>query len=458
MAPGVGLGVLPHPTDEAVLQGFGMANDMIDVQATVGGEAPPAARPARRPQRPLVRTADGAILGGVCNGVARRLGVSVKPIRVLAVLSLIPAAIGLLAYMAIWALIPREGESHSVAARVISDRRQLQIVLAVGTVALAVLVTLEAVGLRGPDTLAWPVLLSTVGALCVWRGASPDEREHLQERLNAAPLVSAATSTSWKTIVLRSGLGGALVLIGVSLLSSLGTLRGPAVQALVGTVAVCIGFLVVFAPWWLRTVHNLTAERRARLRAQERADVAAHLHDSVLQTLSLIQKAATQPSEVSGSHGTRSESCVGGCSTRSHSAAAWATRRSRRWPRGSSATSRRTTASASNWSSSATARSTTPWPRSSPRDARRPSTPRSGRGRPASPSTPRWSRAPPRSSSATSGRGSTPRRCRRIARGSRARSSSGWVGTAAARRSGARSAPAPRSSSSMPLDTGGRVP
>jgi signal transduction histidine kinase len=58
------------------------------------------------------------------------------------------------------------------------------------------------------------------------------------------------------------------------------------------------GFFTLFAPWWLRTLRELTSERRERVRAQERADMAAHLHDSVLQTLSLIQRSAHDPVEV----------------------------------------------------------------------------------------------------------------------------------------------------------------
>jgi signal transduction histidine kinase len=245
-----------------------------------------------------VRGAEDAVLGGVCAGIARRLGVPVRPIRVLAVVSIAPAAIGLLVYTACWALVPRLGEDRSVASRVLSDRRELQIVLAVSTVMLAVLVTLVAIGVQGPGAFAWPILLSTAGVLCVWRGASDDERDRLQARLSTAPLVRAATATSWRTVLLRACLGGALVLVGAALLSKIGQLRGAAVAVIIGVVAVCAGFLVMFAPWWLRTLQDLANERRQRVRAQERADVAAHLHDSVLQTLLLIQKSASQPVEV----------------------------------------------------------------------------------------------------------------------------------------------------------------
>lgn len=53
--------------------------------------------------------------------------------------------------------------------------------------------------------------------------------------------------------------------------------------------------LAVSAPWWLRLVRERDSERQARIRSDERADVAAHLHDSVLQTLSLIQRNAEDP-------------------------------------------------------------------------------------------------------------------------------------------------------------------
>jgi signal transduction histidine kinase len=261
--------------------------------------APPSdAEASRRAERPLRRSADNAVLGGVCGGLARRLGVSTRWLRVLAVLSIVPAGVGLLAYMACWTLVPRETEVRSVASRVVEDRRQLQIVLAVGTVALAILVTLQAIGLHGPGVFAWPLLLSSVGALVVWRGASDEERARLQERIDAAPLVSMATSTGWRTIALRACVGGALLLVGAVLLSKVGSLRGAAIGVFVGAVLVSAGFLVLFAPWWLRTVRDLSSERRERVRAQERADVAAHLHDSVLQTLLLIQKSASEPAKV----------------------------------------------------------------------------------------------------------------------------------------------------------------
>jgi signal transduction histidine kinase len=55
---------------------------------------------------------------------------------------------------------------------------------------------------------------------------------------------------------------------------------------------------VIFAPWIVRLVRSLADERAERIRSQERAEVAAHLHDSVLQTLAMMQRRANEPHEV----------------------------------------------------------------------------------------------------------------------------------------------------------------
>jgi signal transduction histidine kinase len=69
---------------------------------------------------------------------------------------------------------------------------------------------------------------------------------------------------------------------------SLGMARDVTVAALLTVV----GLAIVIGPWIYRLASDLSDERAERVRTQERADVAAHLHDSVLQTLALIQKNA----------------------------------------------------------------------------------------------------------------------------------------------------------------------
>jgi signal transduction histidine kinase len=63
-------------------------------------------------------------------------------------------------------------------------------------------------------------------------------------------------------------------------------------------VVTVVGIGLISGPWWMRLVAQLGAERSERIRSQERADLAARVHDSVLQTLALIQRNAASPREV----------------------------------------------------------------------------------------------------------------------------------------------------------------
>jgi signal transduction histidine kinase len=257
---------------------------------------PPSGR--RQVERPLLRSDEGSILGGVCDGVARRLGLRTKSVRVIWSLLALVFGLGAVAYMALWITVARRGETTSIASRTIRDRRELQIVLAISTLVLAILIALEAVGLPDIGRIGWPIALISLGGLIVWRKSSSEERLHLQELLNAAPVGGITSSKSWKVITLRAAVGITLAAIGVGLLSKNGSRSGAAAGALAGAIVLGAGFFTLFAPWWLRTLRELTSERRERVRAQERADMAAHLHDSVLQTLSLIQRSAHDPVEV----------------------------------------------------------------------------------------------------------------------------------------------------------------
>ena len=68
---------------------------------------------------------------------------------------------------------------------------------------------------------------------------------------------------------------------------------------ILATAAILLGLVNIFGPWWWRLTHDLAAERQERIRTQERSEVAAHIHDSVLQTLALIQRNASDARMVS---------------------------------------------------------------------------------------------------------------------------------------------------------------
>ncbi|HWE69666.1 MAG TPA: PspC domain-containing protein [Acidimicrobiales bacterium] len=247
------------------------------------------------------RSRDNQYLAGVCGGIGERLGVDPTVVRVITVLLVLGAGTGLLVYMAAWLLITRQGEDRSIAKRVTSDPSEMRLAVVVASLVVAVIIGADALGLPGFENLVWPLALSAAGLVFVWRGSSDAERAELGHVLGQVPLAAELTSGSRRSAFYRIALGLILVAVGVGGLGGLVTSRSPwvAARGFLGVLAVIVGFSVVFGPTWLRTVRSLTEERRERVRSQERADMAAHVHDSVLQTLALIQKAAGDPREVS---------------------------------------------------------------------------------------------------------------------------------------------------------------
>ena len=180
-------------------------------------------------------------------------------------------------------------------------------------------------------------------------GSSPAPLARIADRRMLAGMAAALAQ-----VVLGLGLVGAGV--AVFLVASPG-LDSPR-AGILATAAIGVGLVMVFGPWWWRLTHDLAVERRERIRSEERAEVAAHLHDSVLQTLALIQRNADDPPGQPAWPAPRSASCGAGCSARAGA------RRRRRDPGRRPAPGRRrgrgpSTASASRSWRWATARSTT---------------------------------------------------------------------------------------------------
>jgi signal transduction histidine kinase len=97
-------------------------------------------------------------------------------------------------------------------------------------------------------------------------------------------------------LIVLGGIG--LVIIGVTSFLAANDALAQARDGALAIGATLVGVLLVTGPWLWRLVRELSAERRARIRVQERAEVAAHVHDSVLQTLALLQSRADDPHEV----------------------------------------------------------------------------------------------------------------------------------------------------------------
>jgi len=236
--------------------------------------------------------------GGVAGGLSRRYGIDADVIRVLFVVLLAGGGSGFALYVLAWLLVPRSGEGSSIARRALADRRAVSLAVALGAALAVGLVLVSAIGLNFAAGLIWPLSLGMAGLVFVWRGAADDERAFLQELVGQTPLVGGAKTDSRRHLVWRVIVGGILVLGGLIALVATGRATLGVAQAVLAASVVLVGFFIVFGPWWMNLARDLMTERRDRVRAEERSDMAAHIHDSVLQTLALIQRASGDPTEV----------------------------------------------------------------------------------------------------------------------------------------------------------------
>ena len=242
-------------------------------------------RPAvTSPPPPLRRAPASGYIGGVCAGFAARLGIDPILIRIGFVLTLLAGGAGIPLYVIGWALIPAEGPERPVVSRLLTRRDTWLVAAGMACLTLAAVLLLRQWGVWFSDRLTWPLVIVAAGGALIWRQsqAAPEARE------DKAQLPREAVN--------RVGIGVALVVGGALLFLSLNdsSVRDAVLPVAVALIAVTI----ILAPWWVRLVRGLDAERAARIRSQERAEVAAHLHDSVLQTLALVQKRADDPREV----------------------------------------------------------------------------------------------------------------------------------------------------------------
>jgi signal transduction histidine kinase len=108
-----------------------------------------------------------------------------------------------------------------------------------------------------------------------------------------------AQQHSPRSHLLRRAVLSVLAVAGtLGVLHAVGVLHPPDRHAIGGIVLVVAALVFLIGPWFVRLARSLSAERAARIREQERAELAAHLHDSVLQTLALIQRRAGDAREV----------------------------------------------------------------------------------------------------------------------------------------------------------------
>ena len=271
---------VPEPPVGAI-PGDRIGSGSLDNAVLAGGSSSVSGHRGPR----LYRSVDRRLLGGVAGSLADHLGIPRLAVRLAFVLLAFASGLGILLYGAFWIVLRVPPTEHESSRR--SAVEYLVALVAGGVVLLVNARTLP---------LGWwflPSLLALSGGALLWRQASESERD----RWRRMSRTSLSAGTLDRVGVLRIVVGITLVLAGgIFVLAQAGiSAVGVGLAAMIVTVA---GVALITGPWWLKLVHALSEERRERIRSEERADIAAHLHDSVLQTLALIQRNANSPREV----------------------------------------------------------------------------------------------------------------------------------------------------------------
>jgi signal transduction histidine kinase/phage shock protein PspC (stress-responsive transcriptional regulator) len=251
---------------------------------------------------PLRRDRSHAVVGGVCAGLARRLGVDPWIVRVCFVVAAGAAGLGVGLYAVCWALLPATGDGRALMARAAGRRESWMVASGLVLLMLAVLLLFRAWGIWVGDAVVWPLILATGGGALIWRQSQGAAVVDAPARERARPGGGAGRPRRVLRLARPSlgivALGAALIVGGALVFLWLQGALVPDRDVTLAVLVVVTAMTLILAPWWLRLARGLTEERAERIRTQERAEVAAHLHDSVLQTLALMQKRAEDPREV----------------------------------------------------------------------------------------------------------------------------------------------------------------
>jgi signal transduction histidine kinase len=244
----------------------------------------------------MERPVRGRRLGGVCAGLAEHVGLNVRHVRLAFVLASVAGGAGIVAYLLLWALTPQAlrtapeaGSAAEATGRPANEAvRDLIVGLVLLVVGGVVLAQQQRVNLHLGVLL--PLLTVAGGAVLAWSKLDDAERGRW--------LVGDVGSGSRRAALLRLGVGIALASVGLVFLATQGRGLAGLWDVGIAAVAVLAGAALIAAPWGVRLWGDLRAEQAQRIRETERADIAAHLHDSVLQTLALIQRQSGDPAEV----------------------------------------------------------------------------------------------------------------------------------------------------------------
>jgi signal transduction histidine kinase len=247
------------------------------------------------------------VLGGVAGGLAAHLGLPTLWVRAFFVVSTV-FGFGLVLYAALWITLPLEAPSITQAPGLeAAERRGMRPSRRRPAVDAGVLVALGALGIGAAALLDvalgglrffWPAVVAVVGVAVLWRQADEAQRERWWDGTERLGIARILLGSGGLAAYARVAVGIGLLVAALAIFAAQTGQLDEARDILLAGVLGMAGLAVTLGPWLHRLAAEVRAERSERVRSQERADVAAHLHDSVLQTLALIQSNSHEPARV----------------------------------------------------------------------------------------------------------------------------------------------------------------
>jgi signal transduction histidine kinase/phage shock protein PspC (stress-responsive transcriptional regulator) len=252
--------------------------------------------------RRAYRSAEDRLLGGVAAGIAEHLGVPANFVRVFFLVASAFGGMGILLYAGLWLYLPLNTQHEAGAPGIDAATRQgkrpgrgvhlknVGAIVALGAIAAGIV----AIGheIWSSSFVFWPVVIALTGVVVLWWQADEAQRERWVDSTGRVSFVRSVVGSGGIGAYTRLVVGLGLLLTAIVLFGVQTGRASVARDVIIAGVLGIAGIALTLGPWLVRLSGELSEERSARVRQQERADVAAHLHDSVLQTLALIQKHA----------------------------------------------------------------------------------------------------------------------------------------------------------------------
>jgi signal transduction histidine kinase/phage shock protein PspC (stress-responsive transcriptional regulator) len=248
--------------------------------------------PTRTERARLQRSRSDRLIAGVAGGIATHLGVDPVIVRVAFIGLSFAVGFGLIVYVLTWLLAPLEPETSEGppsprGIRLPSPNHAIGI----GLVAAGLIFLLWLSGFWFGGDL-WPLVLAAIGFAVLWARSSGEEgRGRWTLSSLGTPLESVVTGP---VSLPRLAIGSLLILGGMAVFLAANTSLAAAGNVLLAMIVAVGGAALLAGPWVWNMGRQLVEERSSRVRSEARAEMAAHLHDSVLQTLALIQRSKSQ--------------------------------------------------------------------------------------------------------------------------------------------------------------------